>query len=86
MAILKRDRSNLISEQILSGKQYTLKSQATLHPLTILLFRKAKYMSITIPESIDFIGAGAFAGNQLKSVVIPDGVVYIGESILQATN
>jgi len=34
--------------------------------------------SVTIPNSVTFIGERAFAGNALASVVIPDSVTYIG--------
>ena len=36
--------------------------------------------SVTIPDTVTYIGASAFRGNQLIDVAIPDSVTYIGSN------
>jgi len=41
-------------------------------------FENRGITSVTIPNSVVFIGEKAFADNRLSSVIIPEGVVFIG--------
>jgi hypothetical protein len=42
------------------------------------LFSRKGIVAILLPDSLTYIGGGAFGGNQLASVIIPAGVTYIG--------
>ena len=43
-------------------------------------FHGNQLTSVTIPQSVTYIGSFPFAGNQLTSVTIPKSVTFIGKS------
>jgi hypothetical protein len=62
--------SNIVIPNTILGDQVTAVAKGS----------KLKLTSVTIPNSVTYIGGSAFSSNKLTSITIPNSVTYIGHS------